>query len=54
VQFAQAKEPVIAPVNGCEHFAQKGGLIRDTFSVQLKQRLCSGLIACPQTAQKGG
>jgi hypothetical protein len=45
---------VIAPVNGCEHFAQNGGRIRNAFSVQLRQRLCSGPTARAQTAQKGG
>ncbi|MEO7165522.1 MAG: hypothetical protein ABI787_09490 [Spartobacteria bacterium] len=48
------KDSVIAPGNGCEHFAQKGGRMGGAFPLQSTQRYSADPTGPEQTAQKGG
>jgi len=45
---------VIAPSNGSEHFAQKGGTIRESFASQSAQRYSENSTGAEQIVQLGG
>ena len=45
---------MIAPEKGCEHFAQKGGTMREAVAAQAAQRLAPGSTGREQVVQKAG